>query len=79
MYVFGYEYGTPAIKVCQYFNFAVVFSSTYFRFPLNTDKLLGDFHVNRRSEQIHLTYNAPILPEAVSVAHSGKNGQVRLN
>ncbi len=38
MYVFAYEYGTPAIKVCLYFNFAVVFSSTYFRFPQNTDK-----------------------------------------
>ncbi len=32
MAVVGYEYGTMVIEVCLYFNFAVVFSSTYFLF-----------------------------------------------
>jgi hypothetical protein len=32
MDVVSYEYGTLAIEVCFFFYFAVVFSSTYFRF-----------------------------------------------
>jgi hypothetical protein len=43
--VISYEYGTLAIKVCLTFNFAVVFSSMFFCFPLSKDKLFCDFYV----------------------------------
>jgi hypothetical protein len=36
MTVVSYEYGTQAIGVCLFLNFAVVFSSTYFRFRPST-------------------------------------------
>ncbi len=37
----SFEYGTLAIEVGLVFNFAVVF-------PPSTDKLFGDWHVNRQ-------------------------------
>jgi hypothetical protein len=55
-------YGTLVIEVCLFLNFAVVFSSTYFRFLV---QVLGDFHVIRPcalcSKQVNQSYNAPIL------------------
>jgi hypothetical protein len=61
----SFDYGDTGDRVFfLFFNFAVVFSSTYFRFPPSTDNLLGDFHVIRRcapNMQAHLSYNVPII------------------
>ncbi len=47
MEVVSIEYGTLAFEVGCNFHFVVVFSSSYFLFPPCTDKLIGDWHVNR--------------------------------
>jgi hypothetical protein len=60
---------TVAIVVCLSYtcSFAVVFSSTFFVSAMHvhcTDKILGDWHVNRLDAPnniVLLTYNPPIL------------------
>ncbi len=63
MYVFGYEYGTRAIKVCLHFNFAVVFSSTYCCLrQIQTNYWAIFMSIGEITEQVHLSDdNTPIL------------------
>jgi hypothetical protein len=65
-----------------FLNFAVVFSSTYFPFPSRTDKILGNFHVIRRSAPnryiyLFMTNDAPDGPCAISNRATNKKQKPR--
>ncbi len=59
----GIEYGTLAIEVGFVFIFAVVFSPTFISFSAQNRQIIWrlECHEARRTEQVLLTYNPPIL------------------